>query len=269
MNTVFTENFNEINNFNKISDKNFLYNTYKFKNFYLQTLIQNFKGWRSLNNSVSSENFFYISKNAQKHTYIFDSNETFYNLNVNSNNFFFTDLNKVTKKLNYSNIDMQSRFLKRNLGTNIPFRIMKTTLNVFEGEKFNFSNKQLFNLNFNDGNSRFTSKCSNDIFLYTIKQLKYKRRTSLPIFSKFKKNNETGKNELVFKGRSLLLNNNIFSELFKNPESIYKLNQKNRNHTEQMPVSLTKRLLRTRRTLVLPAHMNITLITNSFDVVHS
>ena len=34
-------------------------------------------------------------------------------------------------------------------------------------------------------------------------------------------------------------------------------------------VVLSKRLLRTRRTLVLPAHVNITAITNSYDVIHS
>jgi heme/copper-type cytochrome/quinol oxidase subunit 2 len=33
--------------------------------------------------------------------------------------------------------------------------------------------------------------------------------------------------------------------------------------------SFSKRLLKTRRILVLPAHFNISVITNSFDVVHS
>ena len=36
-----------------------------------------------------------------------------------------------------------------------------------------------------------------------------------------------------------------------------------------MPVPLARRLLRTRRTLVLPTHVNIALITNSYDVVHA
>ena len=38
---------------------------------------------------------------------------------------------------------------------------------------------------------------------------------------------------------------------------------------ENIPVTLWKRLLRTKRTLVLPAHVNIALITNSYDVIHS
>lgn len=43
----------------------------------------------------------------------------------------------------------------------------------------------------------------------------------------------------------------------------------NRHRSELVPVVLARRLLRTKRTLVLPAHVNITLITNSYDVVHS
>jgi hypothetical protein len=43
----------------------------------------------------------------------------------------------------------------------------------------------------------------------------------------------------------------------------------NRNKSELVPITLARRLLRTKRTLVLPAHVNLTVITNSYDVVHS
>jgi len=43
----------------------------------------------------------------------------------------------------------------------------------------------------------------------------------------------------------------------------------NRHRGELVPVNLARRLLRTKRTLVLPAHINITIVTNSCDVVHS
>jgi ribonuclease BN (tRNA processing enzyme) len=36
-----------------------------------------------------------------------------------------------------------------------------------------------------------------------------------------------------------------------------------------LEVQLSRRLLRTTKTLVLPAQVNMTLITNSYDVVHS
>lgn len=43
----------------------------------------------------------------------------------------------------------------------------------------------------------------------------------------------------------------------------------NRHRSELVPVTLARRLLRTKRTLVIPAHVNLTVITNSYDVVHS
>ena len=43
----------------------------------------------------------------------------------------------------------------------------------------------------------------------------------------------------------------------------------NRHRGELVPLTLARRLLRTKRTLVLPAHINITVVTNSYDVVHS
>lgn len=46
-------------------------------------------------------------------------------------------------------------------------------------------------------------------------------------------------------------------------------NKINKHRSELVPVTLARRLLRTKRTLVLPAHVNLTIITNSYDVVHS
>lgn len=42
-----------------------------------------------------------------------------------------------------------------------------------------------------------------------------------------------------------------------------------RSYNNILNLTLNKRLLRTKRLLVLPAHFNISVITNSFDVVHS
>lgn len=51
--------------------------------------------------------------------------------------------------------------------------------------------------------------------------------------------------------------------------SAYKHLGRSRKRAEVMSVQLSRRLLRTQRTLVLPAQANLTLITNSYDVVHS
>ena len=49
----------------------------------------------------------------------------------------------------------------------------------------------------------------------------------------------------------------------------YKAIRNNKHRSELIPVTIARRLLRTKRTLVLPAHTNITVVTNSYDVVHS
>lgn len=51
--------------------------------------------------------------------------------------------------------------------------------------------------------------------------------------------------------------------------SFYQCVRNNKKRGELLPVTLSRRLLRTKRTLVLPAHVNMTLVTNSYDVVHS
>jgi hypothetical protein len=63
-------------------------------------------------------------------------------------------------------------------------------------------------------------------------------------------------------------------ENFLNNSEIKKYNLYNsfkttRGKNELISSTLAKRLLRTKRTLVLPAHINITIITGSYDVVHS
>jgi hypothetical protein len=45
--------------------------------------------------------------------------------------------------------------------------------------------------------------------------------------------------------------------------------KKNKNRSEVFSVVTNRRMLRTKRTLVIPAHVNITIISNSYDVVHS
>ena len=66
-----------------------------------------------------------------------------------------------------------------------------------------------------------------------------------------------------------MFNNESIINNFGNPSKQYNFFKKNKVRYENTSVVLSKRMLRTRRTLVLPAHVNITAITNSYDVVHS
>ena len=131
-------------------------------------------------------------------------------------------------------------------------------------------NLDLFKVSFNSGKSELKVKPLNDVFFYTIKQNKYKRRTSIPISYKYERNFLNEKtNKISYQGRVTLLNNSLFNDYLGNSEDVYNLMKKNKKKNELIPVTLAKRMLRTKRTLVLPAHVNITIITNSFDVVHS
>lgn len=241
------------------------------KNFYGQSLLQHQNGWKNILKNVSSDHILYTSLNSQKHNVIYDSNDFYQGFSGTVIDSFLKNFNEIKESFHYADADVQSRTLRRSFGQNQPLKIMKPTLMAFDSENnVKESNSlQLFKIIFNEGDSVYHDKNANDIFFFTIKQLKYKRRTSIPVYSKLKINNETQQKELIFKGRTILLNNNVFAEYLKNPDSLYKIVQKNKNTSENMSVSLSRRLLRTRRTLVLPAHMNITLITNSFDVVHS
>jgi hypothetical protein len=49
----------------------------------------------------------------------------------------------------------------------------------------------------------------------------------------------------------------------------YRLYKKMKKRNEAIALPFSKRLLRTRKILVLPAHVNLAVITNSYDVVHS
>lgn len=50
---------------------------------------------------------------------------------------------------------------------------------------------------------------------------------------------------------------------------MHKLVRKSKSRNDNMVITVSKRLLRVKRTLVIPTHVNITAITNSYDVVHS
>jgi len=74
--------------------------------------------------------------------------------------------------------------------------------------------------------------------------------------------------KIKFSGK-LHIHDNTFSYYDFNATARYKRIKKQKIRDEVTSILLSRRLLRTRRTLVLPAHTNLTLITNSFDVIHS
>ena len=103
---------------------------------------------------------------------------------------------------------------------------------------------------FNDEVSSISEKNVDSELFWGFRQKKYKR---LSTFTHTRKN----------------LSNRQFRSLGNALGDVYKTIKFSNIRSELVPVTLARRLLRTKRTLVLPAHTNLTVITNSYDVVHS
>ena len=175
---------------------------------------------------------------------IFKFNNLYKNLlNTYSNISYFDYMNIM----DYEETDENMR-LKYNKN---PIRLIKTVLNKTNLAKHN---NFLFALNFS--NSDLTKKIDQVEQFWGFRQKKYKK---LKIFSF---NNCIRYDNKTYLPIEHTLNNykkyNFYTN-FKN----------NKHKNELFSVTLARRLLRTKRTLILPAHINITLITNSYDVVHS
>lgn len=114
-------------------------------------------------------------------------------------------------------------------------------------------------LTWTDSSAMFEPKTTADNLYFVIKQ----KRFAAPI----KKINSIN---IAATGKQLQLKN--FSTLVHLSEHNYtrKWTAKRLKYKSSViPLTYNRRLLRTRRVLVLPSQVNITLITNSFDVVHS
>ena len=141
-----------------------------------------------------------------------------------------------------------------------PIRLIKGVLTKHNISLLN-NNKELKNniiLNYKINNSDITEKISQSEQFWGFRQKRYKKLRMYIFPTNKRYDNKTYS----------------YIEQFSNKIDIDKYNlytgvKNNKYKTEMIPVTLARRLLRTKRTLVLPAHINITLITNSYDVVHS
>jgi hypothetical protein len=109
-----------------------------------------------------------------------------------------------------------------------------------------------------------------DTIYLTLKQKRYNRKKVVTPQEKYYRDEVTGLTNISkYSGKPFLSNDKILKQSIYEPTTQYKLIKKNKKRGELISVTLARRLLRTKKTLVLPAHVNITLITNSYDIVHS
>lgn len=168
-------------------------------------------------------------------------------------NGFFQDSDTTVR--GFSDILELGRNARRSFGTNSPVRLIKYPLglDLTDDVRQGGVNNDLFRFRYGNGENKINHKLLPQSVYLTIKQKRYSVRNSIP----------SGVNHPVLKANSILDSSEY------NQDSQYRMVMKSKTDAEMIPVPLAKRLLRVRRTLVLPAHVNITLITNSYDIIHS
>lgn len=194
------------------------------------------------------------------------------NVFKNLYNRLLVDLNFENSLNFYPNYEDSSRFIKRTQGVSLPMRIIKYPFgldNVYD-TNYNSASLNLFNLRFNDMEDSLKHKTAPHYSFFSIKQKRYTKKVDISAMTKYYLDDSENKTKKVrYSGKPILFNNSIFENNTEDPIILYNLVKKNKKRNELIPVNLARRILRTKRTLVLPAHANITVITNSFDIVHS
>ena len=179
------------------------------------------------------------------------------------------------------NFEDEDRTLRRSYGKKLPITILKTFNDLsylkesliqenISTTSGNILSTKMFKFNYNFSNkfSTLGNKPIKDTVYLTFKQKRYNQRVKITS----KKQNffsQKFKTNYVYSGNPFLKNVQIFEENFGIPTKQYRMLKKAKSRSENTRIPNWNRLLRSRRILVLPAHVNITVITNSFDIVHS
>lgn len=190
-----------------------------------------------------------------------------------TNDFFYTSfLTFSTTNTNLSHIEYSynifsfqeesNRVTKALFGKPAPISLVKFLVTYIDS-----TGTKLLKFRYNDQNSKVTSRNMIKVPYFVFKQVRYKRRKSA--FATAHIFYDSLGNEKSIKKNFSLNNQYSIEQDVKNPTRYYRMFKKNRVRSENMPVVVAKRLLRVKRTLVIPTHINITAITNSYDVVHS
>jgi hypothetical protein len=275
------ENF-KVEYFNKLNFNNF---SQKQQKFTLSSIDNSIILNNNLNMNVYYNNFLkvsvlnkskFFSESLFNDTTLFNANSENFVLNTNNfgysnfkkNNLFLFNffenvtLNNMTSNLiTHMDLEENSRWIKRSFGKNAALRLVKYPVS---NDKFELN---MFKLRFNDLESKLNHKPVPNTTYLTLKQKRYKRRKKIPLFTKLYKDTNGVKNK--FSGKLFLKDNALLIDEAGDPTRQYRMVKKNKARHEAIPVVYSKRLLRVKRTLVLPAHVNITAITNSYDVCHS
>ena len=280
---------NNISNLHLISNKNLnnINNLFKFnipslnfkKNLYNNYNTYNYLNKNSWNNLDLENNnklpFFSIDKfdsifkdnilSSNKKQFNFDNKQIFKSILYKSASESIN--NNFLKLIKHEDFDEYSRWIKRSQGGILPIRFIKKPLGL---ELINDSNQDLFKIRFNSNVNKAQHKIVQDTIYLTLKQKRYNRKKFISPQIKYKQDDLGNKTNIIkYSGKPYLSKDKIFKKSIYDPTIQYKLIKKNKKRGELINITLARRLLRTKKTLVIPAHVNLTVITNSYDIVHS
>lgn len=236
------------NNSNNYFPKLFLINSYKLNNYFLYNNDNNLK----INYQEKNVNIYNISNKIKLFGIFKNYNDKLNNIfNINTGKFLyeldkFEDVEETAKNLRLKNSNFSIKLIKGILNKH-----NKSILN----NNINLEKNILFNYRIDK--SEITPKISQIEQFWGFRQKRKKKLKSYS-FSANKKFDNVNYQPIES------FTNNKF-----NKYNFYNSIKNNKHKTEMISTTLAKRLLRTKRTLILPAHVNITLITSSYDVVHS
>ena len=238
--------------------KNYITNNILLKYMYYDldsTPKSNLFEWKLISNRINMKlsnilNFSNIYENLGS----FNENNSFNTLNTNnlniSSNYEIDKMEDVEETL--ENI--------RTKVNNFPIKLLKGVLNKHNvsllSNNVTLNKNILFSYRLN--NDSVVGKIPQVEQFWGFRQKKYKKLRSFF----FTQNNRFSNSS--YQPIANFVNNENF-----NKYNLYTGFKNNKNKGELINVTLSRRLLRTKRTLLLPVHINITVIASSYDVVHS
>lgn len=150
-----------------------------------------------------------------------------------------------------------------------PVRIIKFPLNFIK-EHQQDEIIELFRLRFGSGHQKVEQKANAHQTYWIFRQKRYKRVGSVKNRVRYYMDWQGRPTERVYLSYQPYVDKNrLVMADRKSHMTHYEIIKTARRRSENIALPFNKRLLRTRRIVVLPAHVNIAVITNSFDVVHS
>ena len=193
-------------------------------------------------------------------------NESF--VNFFKNEILNNKKSTINNIIQHPDLDDETRTLKRNAGKTTPIRVLKHPNSDFFFSNSGKTNVELLRFRFNEKKPTLANKPVRPTVYLTFKQKRYNQRTNVGKKTTIFFDKELNKKQ-TYSGNPFLKDMSIIEENYGNPTRQYRMVKKAKSRLDTTRVASWNRLLRSRRVLVLPAHVNITVITNSFDVVHS